>query len=977
MRSLFQPDARLQKSHIGIILAFMTLLATALTLIFHRLSRRSDLRKADRQTGPQHVPPPSGLTAAEAAARLDPDSDQDNIISAQAPYSRQKIVRGTIFSIFNLNLVVLAAIQLLFVRPIDALITLGIIVVNVVANVLQYEISQRRLKEILIETRPQVTVMRDGKARSIDPREIVIGDILTAGRGDQIMADGPLVGHGSLVVDESMLGLDGGGDRKQAGDPLLAGSMCLNGRAAYRADVLGDERRVVRYLRSLPDEGSRLTAIEKILNQVMRVLLVIMILLVAVIILRFLSLDLLRSLDDYVDSIIVILNLAPASLFFMVVLTYVSATADLAKIGALIRQSRSVESLAQLDVLCFAKAGFLTGLGAQLQAVADDDDNSQEVALPRIRQILGDFAHSSDERNQTMRALMANFPGSSRILTESAPFLSAYGWSAVVFHDDELQGLYVLAEPDVIGLDLAGLDSEAVDEDEGKGSSITSSLVSAIRGPFARLRSRNKDETSQVEPVEAEEDTNAQAEREVSAEPEKGHGRFSRWRSRLQGTVSSLVKRGSDQKQEEPADELVEADNVLIFAYNAEARSLNRENGQWRLPHDLTPLCQISFEEQVKPEAREAINLFSTHGVAVKIFAADEPEKTANRLRDAGVSLLEDPQLLTVDGPQLEGLTTAELAEIALTHTLFGALSPQKSADIVRSLREAGNSVGVAGDGVNDVAALRGADLAIVRKDSSPAVLGIGDIVLLEEGETTLSKVLEKGQRIVKGLVDILKLYLTQILYLLLLIIAIPLLASGFPYTSQQAGLIALITLTIPALALTLFASTGKLPRAKLTRILGNFIVPAALSIAILGFLVYVLTLRQSEAIPYAQNVLTYALVAMGLLLVLTIKPPVHVQWGSLPTLGDIRPTIIVILSVIVFILIARIPFFSELFGIVPLQQPADFALVIGAALIWIITVQIFWRLFPVVRSVSSTVSDTVSSDLRMVGGEKTSNPFI
>ena len=427
----------------------------------------------------------------------------------------------------------------------------------------------------------------------------------------------------------------------------------------------------------------------------------------------------------------------------------------------------------------------------------------------------------------------------------------------------------------------------------------------------------------------------------------------------------------TSQASEEPQDEPLPADNILFFAYNAQASALDMENGEWQLPDDLTPLCRISFEEQVKPEARDAINVLSERGVAVKIFTADEPEKTASRLRDAGVSLLEDPQLLTIDGPQLEGLTTAELGQLALSHTIFGSLSPRQAADIVRALREMGRSVGAAGDGVNDVAALRSANLAIVRKDSSPAVLGLGDIVLLEEGGTTLSKVLEKGQRIVKGLVDILKLYLTQIFYLLLLIIAIPLLAGGFPYTSAQAGLIALITLTIPALALTLFAGTGKLPRATLTRILANFIVPAALSIAILAFLVYVLTLQQTGAIPYAQNVLTYALVVIGLLLVLTIKPPLHIQWGSWPKLGDIRPTIVVIFSAVVFILIARIPFFSDIFGIVPLQQPADLARVIAAALIWLITVQIFWRLFPVVRSVSSTVS----GELRVTSSEKTTNP--
>lgn len=684
----------------------------------------------------------------------------------------------------------------------------------------------------------------------------------------------------------------------------------------------------------------------------------------------FVSCALLGNFDELVDPIIVILNLAPASLFFMVVLTYVSATADIAKIGALVHQSRTVESLAQVDVLCFAKAGFLTGIGFQLQLV-ENDESYPEIALPRIKQILGDFAQSTTGMNPTIRALAANFPGTQRNLKESAPFLSAYGWSAVVFDDDDLQGLYVLAEADVLELDLQG--SNAEDENgqdmDQQEHSITKSITSAIRNPFSRFGNRNKKKPDQPE-QELDEPTPAVSETEetgegnevVNPERENHHGRFSLRHigSRLTGRVSSLINRDDSEPQDVLEEKEKEAENLLVFAYSTEAESLDINGGEWQLPDNLIPLCRISFEEQVKPEAADAINLFSQRGVAVKIFTPDQPEETSARLREAGVSLQEDPELITVDSADFEGLTTAELGDLALTHTVFGSLSPQNSADIVHALREAGKSVGVAGDGVNDVAALRGAELAIVRKDSSPAVLAIGDIVLLEEGQATLARVLEKGQRIVKGLVDILKLYLTQILYLLFLIIAIQLWSRGFPYTSQQAGLIALITLTFPALALTLWASTGKLPRARLTKIIGNFVTPAAFSIAILGLLVYALTLERTGDLSYAQNVLTYALVTMGLLLVLTIKPPFYLHFRGLPKRGDIRPTILVVISAIVFILIARIPFFSEMFGIVPLQDPTDYALIVGAGLIWLIVVQVSWRLFPVVRNVSSEAVQVV-----------------
>jgi hypothetical protein len=223
------------------------------------------------------------------------------------------------------------------------------------------------------------------------------------------------------------------------------------------------------------------------------------------------------------------------------------------------------------------------------------------------------------------------------------------------------------------------------------------------------------------------------------------------------------------------------------------------------------------------------------------------------------------------------------------------------------------------------------------------------------------------------GLIDILKLYITQMFYLLFLILAIPLLLTGFPYTSAQAGLISLITLTIPALALTLWASTGKLPRAKLSKILLNFVIPAALAIALLGFLDYAIVLQQGGSVEYAQNVLTYAMVAMGLMLVITIKPPIYLHVSSLPQKGDIRPTIMVAISAVVFVIIARIPFLSEIFKLAPLQNPTDYMLIFGSALVFLIVVNLFWWLFPVATKVGGQVVD-VGEELVKSGAEVTSD---
>ena len=106
--------------------------------------------------------------------------------------------------------------------------------------------------------------------------------------------------------------------------------------------------------------------------------------------------------EEYIDAANVIFNLAPAGLFFMVILTYVAATADLAQSGALVHQSRSVESLAQINVMCFAKAGFLTDTTVKIRSLpAGEGDSPPDEAT--IRQLLADFARSTSDTNLVMQ----------------------------------------------------------------------------------------------------------------------------------------------------------------------------------------------------------------------------------------------------------------------------------------------------------------------------------------------------------------------------------------------------------------------------------------------------------------------------------------------------------------------------------------------------------------------------------------------
>ncbi len=270
---------------------------------------------------------------------------------------------------------------------------------------------------------------------------------------------------------------------------------------------------------------------------------------------------------------------------------------------------------------------------------------------------------------------------------------------------------------------------------------------------------------------------------------------------------------------------------------------------------------------------------------------------------------------------------------------------------MVNALREQGEAVAVFGDGVNDLPAMRQAQLSITRKSSSPAALSVADIILLEDSSHALLRVLDRGQRIANSLLDVLKLYLNQVGYLLLLILAIWGLDHGFPNQSKQGTLITIASVILPSLALVLWAPAGVVPRAHLGWLLARFVIPSAVTISAATASVYRLFLLTTGDVAYAQLTVTYTLAISGLVLVILLRPPLRglllVGMGNSERSGDWRPTAMVLVLMALVIFAAWIPLADDLVGLRPLQQARDYAVVGLAVLAWASAAVLLWWLRP------------------------------
>jgi len=155
----------------------------ALVVLLIRLWRRwRGVKKQPEESEPIHYITHEGfhgLTEEEAEARR--REGQDNVVSFDPPRSIRDIIRDNVLTIFNFSLLGVALMQLILGRYLDALLSIGVSILNIAIQVGQELFVRKRLEHVILTTRPQATVIRAGKARSIDPSEIVKEDVLVVG----------------------------------------------------------------------------------------------------------------------------------------------------------------------------------------------------------------------------------------------------------------------------------------------------------------------------------------------------------------------------------------------------------------------------------------------------------------------------------------------------------------------------------------------------------------------------------------------------------------------------------------------------------------------------------------------------------------------------------------------------------------------------------------------------------------------------
>ena len=823
---------------------------------------------------------------------------QGNDVEIRAGRTYGRIVRDNVFNFINNLFYFLGILLLVLGKPLDAFSVVFVIGANTIISLVQEVRAKRVMDKMAILLRPKAEVLRDGRVVEVDPSQVVLGDILRLEPGDQVVVDGPMVGEGRMEVDESLLTGESDLVTKHPGDELMSGSFCMTGGGYYEAARVGLDSFANKLTAKATAYKRELTPLQKQVVQIVRILLIVVILFETLVWVRNVLVDV-----PFVESVrmsTVILALIPNGLVLSIALTYALGAVRLLGRDVLVQQFNAIESLSNVDVLCTDKTGTLTSgvvTFEELAPLAADE--------ARAARLLGAFAASTTDANRTIEALRTAFAAERVPAVHEALFSSERKWSGLAFADGDAQGTYVLGAPEALAPALrAGAD----------------------------------------------------------------------WR----GRADEWTARGL---------------RVVMFAGRDDAVAFGDPDAPPVLPDGLDRLALVCFSDELREGVHETLEGFSDAGIDVKVISGDNPKTVVALAKQAGMQTLRrhegvdaycdlvdasaEPasdaasggaaeqrparELVAVSGAELAELSPEEFAATADEASIFGRVTPEQKQDLVEALRARGRYVAMIGDGVNDVIALKQANVAVAMQGGSQAARSVGDLILMKDTFAPLPYAFREGQRIINGMNDILRIFMVRIFFkaaMILIVTAI----GGFPFAPRQSALLSFFGATVPAIAFALWAQPGPTPKVGLFKLLARFVLPAVAFMAAIGTGVYLVWAIPAENVvsatppgatetelvatgyPQAMTALTIFACFSAIFLIVLIAPPTKWWAGGAPVVRNDRrmmATVVFLFACMAFIL--AVPLMRTLFELTALPWWQYFVL-LGLAFAWSQLCLLVWK---------------------------------
>ncbi len=356
----------------------------------------------------------------------------------------------------------------------------------------------------------------------------------------------------------------------------------------------------------------------------------------------------------------------------------------------------------------------------------------------------------------------------------------------------------------------------------------------------------------------------------------------------IMGAPNVLLEAAGDGAGTRQAAELVDAQSrqgrrVLLVA---------RTDGQPApgAPPAGEPAALVAIEERIRANARDTLDYFAAQDVTVKVMSGDDPRTVGAVAERVGIVHADEP----FDARHLPE-DPDELADLVEATGVFGRVGPQQKQAMVRALQARDHTVSMTGDGVNDVLALKEADLGVAMGSGAAVSRSVAPVVLLDSDFAGLPPVLAEGRRVIANVERVANLFVTKTVYATLLALSVGVLHVPFPFLPRHLTIVSSLTIGIPAFFLALAPNDRRAVPGFVERVL-RFAVPAGTLAALATMSAYGLARSQDVSQIEARTTATITLFIVALWVLAILARPF--TWWRFELVGSMAGLFVLALLV-------------------------------------------------------------------------------
>ncbi|MBO5480861.1 MAG: HAD-IC family P-type ATPase [Clostridia bacterium] len=323
-----------------------------------------------------------------------------------------------------------------------------------------------------------------------------------------------------------------------------------------------------------------------------------------------------------------------------------------------------------------------------------------------------------------------------------------------------------------------------------------------------------------------------------------------------------------------------------------------------KTPIGLKAVAIITLSDNIRPDAIDTIKWFKDNDVAVKVISGDNPVTVSEVARRAGIKN-------AANFISLEGLSDLEVENAANEYTVFGRVTPEQKAILIRTIKKAGNTVAMTGDGVNDILAMKEADCAVSVASGSEAARNVSNLVLQDNNFSSMPKIVYEGRRVINNIKDSSSIFITKTFLTFILAVVCIALGSTYFFDTSNMMMYEMIISALPSFVLSLQPNTKRVKGKFIPYVLSRAI-PGAITISLGILSLYVLrNTSLAETFGFVSGgvataeyraLMMVALTFMGLVMLCRICQPFNVL-----------RTVLFIVCVALCLTVVSVPFLGEI----------------------------------------------------------------